>query len=303
MKPEELILDALASSEIDSFASMEKPLPHLKSEPRFYVVTLSSVYTPPAAVGEYLQACITRMRELVGPDNKPSQLHFWRFFDNVRDVRKHACAPHGTFEVANEVGHASLGRVFAKNRLELSQGPLIVDGQHRLAALNDTRRDLSSRDILRVLQTVFDRIVDCETTRTFCDVLEILDSSLVDEVAKRVRLKNSRRSFDLQQNTAPSTREWVLGFFFRTGNPPPRSGRSCPADSWAIVNIITEAWREGYATVQRQEDSRSLRNTIRKRYTKARFNRGVRSHANLGGVRQFAGRRCSGRYCSLAQCA
>jgi hypothetical protein len=288
-------------SAIDSLTSMAQASLHSEAETLLSIKLFSHLYFSHAAADEYLEAWTNRMRELVGPDNKPSQILFWRFFDNVRDTRKQA-APCRAFDVEHEASRANPGRPFEKTlRFELPEGPLVMDGQHRLAAvLNDARRDLSRRDILRVLQTVFDRITDCEAGRTF---FEVLDSSLVEEVAKLVRLKDSRRNFDLQENRAPSTREWVLGFFFRTGNPPPRSGRWRPASGRVPVNLFTAAWREDYAAVQGQEDSRSLRDAVREQRTKTRFNRGAQNHANLDGRRQSAGRRHPRPHRSLAQCA
>jgi hypothetical protein len=294
------VVNSLAIPLVDVLGSTPESWPSSKTASRICFSYSSADNV--AAADEHRAAWLARIREYVEYDSGFAQVSFWRFFDTIRAVARSEKLLRRALDVAVEFGQSSREyRLQNEILLAPTDELMIVDGQHRLAALSDARRHLSRRAIGLVLQTVIVRLSSCHAN-SVRDVLKVLENSLVEEVAKRIRLKNSRSTFDLQQSTAPSTREWVLGFLFRTGNPPPRSG-PCPAAGWVFVNIITEAWREGYATVQGQEDSRSLRNTIRNRYTKARFNRGARSHASVGGVPQFAGRRHSGGHHSLAQCA
>ena len=255
----------------------------------------------PAAIDAFRRSLTDRLRGWVEGDKEPSQKHFWNFYDNVREyVSTSRQDADRNVLVAHEIGHYLLngGRKRSSQRGQIA----VIDDQHRFVAFEKATRDLSGHAIRSALQVALDDLNSFEDAETIWDLLEVLDNSLVQGVAKHVRWVDQCYSFVLG-SFAPSTREWVLGFFFRTGNPPPRTGQSCPAEGWVVVIIVTEAWREGYATVQGQEDSRSLQNTIRNRYTKARFNRSARSHARVSGVPQFAGRRRSWRHYSLAQCA
>ena len=253
-------------------------------------------------IDAFRRSLADQLRGWVECDGEPSQKHFWNFYDRIRE---YAWISHAGRNLAtNEIAHYLLtGCRKLTTRSPWRRSIAVIDGQHRIAAFEKATRDLSGRAIRSVLQTTLDRLHRLENAETISDVLDVLDNSLVQEVAKRVNWVEQPYRPHLQENAAPSTHEWVLGFLFRTGNSPPRSGHSCPAEGWAVVTTITDAWREGYATVQGQEDSRSLRNTIRNRYTKARFNRSARSHASVGGSPQFARRPHSRCHYSLAQCA
>jgi hypothetical protein len=253
-------------------------------------------------IDAFRRSLADRLRGWVECDEEPSQKHFWNFYDSIREFAWISRQDVGRNLATHEIAHYLLTGC-RKLTLRSSPRRAVIDGQHRVAAFEKTTRDLSGRAIRSVLQTTLDRLYRLENAETISDVLDFLDNSLAQEVAKRINWVEQPFHPHLQENAAPSTHEWVLGFFVRTGNSPPRTGQSCPADGRAIVNTITEAWREGYATVQGQEDTRSLRNTICNRYTKARFNRSARSHASVGGSPQFARPRHSRCYYSLAQCA
>jgi hypothetical protein len=269
---------------------------------KIYVAFSSS--TDITAVDKFRRSLAAQLRGWVERDNEPSQRHFWNFYDSIRE---HVSASRQDADRICLVGHSFGHCVLSGSRKNFTSRPfrhgLVIDGQHRFSAFEKTNRDLSGRAIRSVLQIALDEIDNFEDAETIWDVLEVLDSSLTRGIAKRIRWADQRRSFGLQGSTAPSTREWVLGFLFRTGNPPPAPGRPRPADGWAIVTIITDARREDYATVQGQKVSRNLRNTICEQRARAHFNRGTQNHANHGGSWQPAGYRHPLSHHSLAQCA
>jgi hypothetical protein len=290
------VLDILADHEsIRLLASIGKQRAETETSVKFFI-------DPAAVSADSLHRLLqVRLRSWIESKSEPSQRHFWNFFDEIRSV---SSAYNATYALSRYALHELTHLEFSlpRRKCTFASSQVVVDGQCRLAAYENANRDLSSRAIRSVLKLALNDLDNLENIETIWEVLETLNRSLVREVTQRVKWVARDRNLHLEVYDVPSTREWVLGFLFRTGNPPPRSGL-CPADSRAFVTIITAAWREGYATVQGQKDSRSLRNTIRKRYTKARFNRSARSYASLGGVPQFAGRRRSRRHYPLAQCA
>jgi hypothetical protein len=305
-----IVVDTAAlAAGIDAFASTKTKAEHLECA---YKLFFSHSYKydrdiTATAVEEYRETLKAWLRAFAGQDNGPSQRHFWNFFDDVT-VRK--SPQHVGYVVAHEVFHKALARgnrnISGLSRPSFFNRPpmAVSDGQHRwVVAYESSSRDLSVRAVRSVLLNTIEQLDNVGEAPTVFDLLEVLDNSLIREVAKRIRWRDRTYRFDLERNTAPSTREWVLGFLFRTGNPPPQTGKLSPADGWAIVTIITDARREDYATIQGQEISRDLRNTICKHGARARFNRGTQNHANHGGGWQPA------RYWlplpdhSLAQCA
>ena len=294
-----IVLDAAAVAAIDAFASTKTQLVQPESGYRIFI-SHSCYRRDITAVEEYRKWLQAQLQEFVVDDNGPSQRSFWNFFDHVanRKSRRHA-----GFVIAHELFHEALAPRNRKRPAVIRQPELAIsDGKHRRISYENSSRDLSIRAIRSVLLTAIEQLHNVDRAQTVFDVLEVLDNSLIQEVAKRIRWRDRPRSFDLERNTAPSTREWVLGFHFRTGNPPPHSDKSCPAECWVIVTI-TDARREDYATIQGQEVSRNLRNAICGQRVRARFNRSTQDHANHRGSWQPARYRPPLPHYSLAQCA
>jgi hypothetical protein len=253
-----------------------------------------------ANVEDYHKSLTDSLRTLLERNNGPSQRHFWNFFDNVVDSFRSYDQQEFFYEIFLDILSGRTPK--STDWQACPPAHTVIDGQHRRMGYTGATRDLSVREIRSILRIAIKRLGHFDDEWTVVDVLNVLNNSLVREVLKRVRWKVIH-GFDPKNNlVAPSTREWVLGFFFRTGNPPPHSGKSCPAGRWAIVTI-THARREDYATIQGQEISRNLRNTICEQRAGTRFNRGTQNYANHGGSWQSAGYRSSRPDHSLARCA
>src|SRR4051794_38388857 len=91
---------------LDCLRSMPKALPHVKIDSCVCFHFASDFDLHGTPVDEYREAWVARLREFVGGNNKPSQRQFWRFFDNIREI-KEAFFQRQTF--AHEIGHAAVG--------------------------------------------------------------------------------------------------------------------------------------------------------------------------------------------------
>jgi hypothetical protein len=242
--------------------------------------------------------CLEALLEIfVERHSRFSQKHFWNVFDEITSSDASV-----RWVVAHEIAHKTIrSRTRPAGPLSLENYGAVIDGQHRRVSYDAPTANLSARKIRTIVEIALDELDRFDGAQTDFDVFQLVRGSLTREVQQRIRWK-ATCSLKTVDQTPPSTREWALSFVFRTGNPPPRSGRSCPAERWAIV-AITHARREDYVEIQGQKISRDLRYTICARRARTHFRRGTQSHANRRGGWQPAGYRRARPHYSLAQCA
>jgi hypothetical protein len=182
----------------------------------------------------------------------------------------------------------------------------VVDGLQRLRAISllDFSQEISVKSARRAIKATLSAIENFSDTQSDHDLIALIGSTLSGKIAAALKLVVRSHAVLTQRPCDDDTRHRVLNFSIRTGNSPPQAmSISRLAAGRALVNLITNAWREDYATIQRQEVSRNLRNTIREQRARSHFNRGTQNHADHGGRWQPAGYRYPLPHHSLAQCA
>lgn len=135
-----------------------------------------------------------------------SQRHFWRFYDQLLDAD-------------NRLPEFESG---LSEFVERSAPDVVIDGQRRLRAISESHeRELSHRDMRAIAQRILAELDGFEFAST--PSLSLLArETLTREIAVRVRLRCASKG--RRPVFAPSlrlTRERVLCFLLRTGNPPP----------------------------------------------------------------------------------
>jgi hypothetical protein len=149
------------------------------------------------------------------------------------------------------------------------------------------QRDLSTREIKSILETVVDELVALEGERSTAAIIACLRETFTREARARVKWRLVVATSDRVRN-APSTHEWVLGFIVHTGISPPNwAVRSRPSFGWALVSI-SNAQQVNHATIRRRQNSSNLRNTLCRRGTPAHLRVCSRDHSPFGRLTQPA---------------
>jgi hypothetical protein len=301
--------------------------------------TQASHQANPFQAEVYRDFFISSFRTWLDDDNRPKQREFWRLFDGLQSSRialldllsetafqqRKDVEPNYFTERNIEAGKtcslAHLSPSIASNSLivegcteaaslstewVLFHQSFIVDGQHRLQAFfrRDFSRYVSAKATKRALEAAL-RELSAFDNGTITDLIRLVGSTLSREISGAIKLVvRVRTSRSVRLKGDQTTRDRVLNFSIHTGNPPPPAlSRSRSVVGRALVTLSTNARREDYATIQRQEVSRNLRNTNREQRARARFNCGTQSHANYGGGWQPSGYRYPRPHHSLARCA
>lgn len=233
-----------------------------------------------------------------------SKKDFWRTFDAFENFEVGSATDNKSSSTQPPLILFSLkggvGKLLAPYR-KAPGGSFVSDGQHRIAVVPKFQRDLSARSIRFIRNIVLKEIDDLNGPDTVAAIILRVRETLIRQVRRRIRWRKVEAA-PPSLDVPPSTRDLVLTFALRTGNPPPALGASCPAVGWARV-FITAAQKVGHEPVRRRSNPTSLRNPLQRGSARTRVRRSARSYSRLAGGLQFAGRRSAWSDYSLAQCA
>lgn len=177
-----------------------------------------------------------------------SQRHFWRFFDELLD------ADHRLPEFESGLS----------GYVEQSAPDVVIDGQLRLRAISVSHeRDLSQRDIRAIAQRVLAELDGFEFASA--PSLSLLArETLTREIAVRVRLRWTSKGRPVFAPSLLLTRERVLCFLLRTGNPPPANlDRRMGADRVPVL-IGKASQRLEHGTICRRYYRGNLLDAVRR---------------------------------------
>jgi hypothetical protein len=261
-------------------------------------------------------------------DSQLTQNKFWRIYSQIQDLT--FCGPNleNEWKLNFELPDPSdLSFVCTTNfdewakdyltfcRSNLDQNRVDADAQHqsfvvdglqrlRTISLLDFSQEISVKSARRAIKATLSAIENFSDVQSDNDLIALIGSTLSEKIAPSLRLVVRSHAVLTNRPCGDDTRYKVLNFSIHTGNsPPPAKSASRLAVGWALVNLITNARREGYATIPGQEVSRNLRNTICEQRARARFNRGTQNHADHGSSWQPTGYRHPRPHHSLARCA
>jgi hypothetical protein len=200
----------------------------------------------------------------------------------------------------------SFDSVFENNWCDIDLQPLLACDLQKLQTLSllDFSHEISAKNARRAIEATLAEIDNFSDAESVNDLVQLISKTLSGLIASSVRLIVKCSILRKLRTDDDDTRFKILSFSIHTGNsPPPAMSNSRLAAGWALVNLITNARREGYAKIQGQAVSRNLRNTVCEQRARARFNRGAQNHADHGGGRQPTRYRHPRPHHSLAQCA
>jgi hypothetical protein len=162
----------------------------------------------------------------------------------------------------------------------------VVDGQHRLFALTKIQRNVSSRVVKRALQSTLSAIENCSSFNSVTDLFDLLGSSLSQSLCGKVRL-SFYYFYDVSDELSiETTRDAIMNFRIRTGNPPPTGCRT-----WAVVSCpraTTIVVRKKDEKVQKSKGARRLRESLRARRPRSHLSQCPQKDARAQGSAQFA---------------
>lgn len=264
---------------------------------------------------------------LEGWASKESQNRFWRLYHQIQGLALCVSDVANTWKFSYELPDNSDVNFYTANFDEWTKDRLnfyhnildkncvdedaqhqgfVVDGLQRFRAISllDFSQEISAKCARRAVKAALSEIDNFSDEQNDHDLIALIRSKLSEKVSAALKLVVRSRAVLKRRPCDNDTRHRVLNFSIHTGNsPPPAMSGSRSAAGWALVNLITNARREDNATIQGQEVSRNLRNTIREKCARARFHHGTQNHADHGGSRKPTGYRHYRPRHSLARCA
>jgi hypothetical protein len=270
------------------------------------------------------EAITDSLRAWVRDETSKSQRDFWRLFDSTKnahaDLPQFATAIKINFAAdpiisigppAGMIGAASFsfGTFFPQDPkyLQISNWAdehndyTVIDGQHRLFTVYETKRDLSVRSTKRAIRNVLLALQQCDETCSFNELISVIDTSLSNFILPLTRLKITLVYDGLNEIQARNTHDSVMSFRIHTGNSPPADHQACLSFIRAKMTISAE--RKNYAKVQMRKGARCVRNALCAWNPKTRFDQSSQDHSCTYRSTRFAGRWRARPNCPLARSA
>lgn len=197
-----------------------------------------------------------------------------------------------------ESSFARTEQISALKWAQLNQSFLVLDGQHRLFASKEARRDISARLVRHAISRTATELETSEDINCLTSLFEILNLSLSVAIAGFVRLRTCFHFFHWELE-AESTRQRVMDFRIRTGSSPPAHCLADQVHTWA--QALMSIPRKSHEKVQMSQGARSVRNSFRARRSQPRFHQSARNNWSSARRAQLAGRGRRRPHRSLAQ--
>jgi hypothetical protein len=259
-------------------------------------------------VVRWRESVTASLRKWLDADKSLSQRDFWKLFKTLQGEQTNPaelakvldfdCPSEFTFvQYAAGCGKTrSLATYFARklSHEQLHDNIVLVDGQHRIFIEPKITIDLSARLIERIIRRTIFEIESRDDIDCLASLFGVFDASLSQSVAKEARFVLLFSHDSPDRLNVKTTRDDLMNFRIRTGNPPPAGCRTWAAVSCPRATSIVE--RQEDEQVQKPKSARRLRKSFCARRARSYLNRCSQNDPRAHRGAQLARRRHSWPY-------